>query len=165
MFANHKPQPKPAASKVAALTFIDTVANRNFGQANAILVNNGIAAANGTDDLIRKLSILVLEQGDRALEQIAQIHPDRDLIMNNIPSAQVANSNFNGGGFSNCSGCSGGYSNCEGCGGTCGGKNKGYSNADGTTNPQVSLISKEQTLNTLAVIAVFGIIAIIISKQ
>jgi hypothetical protein len=144
------------------LTLIETIAYRNSNEANTLLINNGYPQSRNIDELIFKLSQFLLKGGDTALQQLSQIHPDKDLIIGNNTAAPQTNNFVPGTGFAN----STGYNSCEGCGGKCGGANKpAYSNVDAQAQPVMQLSGNSQMFNTLAIIAIVGIFAMMINSK
>lgn len=91
-----------------------------------LVVEYGVTPAKDPKDLWLKLNYVAKTFPKQVFPRLAEIHPDRDLILS------VAGLNNSAEDKSGACGCSGadGYSNCAGCGGTCGGK-KEYSNCAG----------------------------------
>lgn len=127
------------------LTLAETIAHRNPEVANELLIKNGYPHSPDRDVLAKNLNHFLLTQRDNALSKLANIHPDKAIIMSangvdiNEPYENDnadGDDNFDGGGTerralpqnrnkNRCKNCGGkhyganGYSNC--CG----------SNADG----------------------------------
>jgi len=96
--------------------------------------------------LAEQMADIVNQVGDPALNQLALMHPDKDLLLGGNYS------NFNSGG-SNC----GGYSNCGGCG--------GYQSANGQSTKadlekMVNGSSKEKSTTELVVLGVVVVTAL-----
>ncbi len=143
------------------------MAANNSQELNSFLTGKGFAPARTVDDLAFKINHYITQGGDAALDELARLHPDRDLIMqNNMPAPQANNFlNATGnGGYHNCSG--GGYNSCQGGCSSCGGAKAApprYSNAEGGT-PAVPGHAKENALNVIAILAVIGLVAIVTMK-
>lgn len=130
-------------------TFAEYIAQHNFEAANRFLTSNGYPVSSEPYQLAQRLAAFVNQHGDKGLQAVMILHPDREEILSqtngfNLPHYNSAQGNFN---------------NCAGCGGTCGGMNN-FSNVTGPTQnaPAQPLISTEKTLNTLAIVALVGIL-------
>jgi hypothetical protein len=115
-------------------------------ESQKFIQNYGGKPANNELGLAQQMSDIVSQFGEPALNQLALIHPDKDLLLGGNYS------NFNSGG-SNC----GGYSNCGGCG--------GYSSANGqSTKADLEKIvngnSKEKSTTELVVLGVVVVTAL-----
>lgn len=82
------------------ITIQEIVAMNNTPKAKALIVKYGYSPAKNYDDLIYKLFRFTKEYQQEALEELSQIHPHKDLILNYNckPSVPVkeSKSNFHG---------------------------------------------------------------------
>jgi len=166
---------------VKNLTLAETIAHRSPEIANEMLIKNGYPASRTRDELTKMLNSFILKHQDKALTELASIHPDRDLLFSNFDSDFIKTGNKSGpvnvnkqkgaGTHHNCCGhADGEYSNCSGCGGSCQNRPSMHFNADGagqvkspSLQPQ-SLFNKEM-LAIVGVIALTGIILIAFNKK
>ena len=93
------------------LTFFDRIACSKESQipASQLIVKYGYPKPKNPNDMAHKLTAIALNHGGNFLTEIANIHPDRDLILKTTSSMNDAGSE---------------KLNCAGCGGTCGGAKK-----------------------------------------
>ena len=145
-----------------------------------IIVKYGLPPASNSKDLWKKVNYLVAKFKNEMLRDIAEIHPDRELIMWNenqkandkpnlpeIPLNSIMQTPVENNGeakkenYSSVCGCSSAdgscadgdnYSNCNGGNCSCGCGNKNYSNVDGTM--------KEKIQNNLPLIVVGSLLAV-----
>jgi hypothetical protein len=172
---------------VKNLTLAETIAHRNPEIANEMLILNGYPHSPDRDVLAKQLNHFLLTQREKALKELANVHPDKELISsmtgdeyNNAdgdgseempvkrrPNGRGSGRHHNADGdeYSNCCGhhAADGYSNCSGCGGSCGGGsirkfNGGSFNADGDKAQTAALVNKEM----LAIVGVIGLITVTI---
>lgn len=133
--------------QIRKTTFAEYIAQHNFEAANRFLTGQGYPASSNSNELAQRIGSFVTQNGDRGLQAMMILHPDREEILSqtssfNLPSYNQAMGNN--------------YHNCAGCGGTCGGKN--FSNATGSNTNQQPFFSTEKSLNALAVVALVGIV-------
>ena len=89
----------------------ELVAVNNTPKAKALIISYGYEPARDMQDLVEKLHRVKREYREEALEQIANLHPHKDLILHFNQPKEVK-SNACGCGNSNCNG-GGKYSNFE----------------------------------------------------
>lgn len=171
------------------LTLSETIAHRNPEVANQLLIENGYPHSANRDILAKNLNHFLLSK-EGALQELANIHPDRNLIYdsfvevpqkgfipgdgfehadgnNGIPHKNRRHNNKNrqGDNFHNCCGHSSAngddsYSNCAGCGGSCG---MSHFSADGNNGSAKQAPISHAALvdtKTLAIVGVIGLITI-----
>lgn len=169
---------------VKNLTLAETIAHRNPEMANELLIKNGYPASRDQAELARRLNAFLLNKREHALKELANIHPDKALLISNFSGDDNADGNDDGhmdqgkhkglkkhpgrhhhhnadGNYHNCCGYHGadGYSNCAGCGGSC--KAKNYHNADGgASKPSSAGSSQMPALMNTQMLAIVGIIAL-----
>jgi hypothetical protein len=121
-----------------------------------LIVKYGLPPAKNIKDLWTKTNYLVAKFKDEFLKDLAEIHPDRELIIwseslknTNTNATETSNivsktENVKSEVFSGACGCSGfdgeDSSNCNGnsnCGCNCGSKNQNFSNANGNLTDKV----------------------------
>lgn len=132
------------------VTFAEYIAQHNFDAANRFLTSNGYPPSSAPYELAQRLGAFITQNGDKGLQAVMILHPDREEILSQTYGFNIPN-------YNNAMGPQ--YNNCAGCGGTCGGSNN-HNNATGpaTTQPTQNLWSTEKSLNTLAVVALVGIV-------
>lgn len=97
-------------SNIATSTIAGTIAFRNTDKANKFLLLAGYGPSRNPEEIAYKLNDYIAKFGEEALAALAEIHPDRDVILpaekENIPAAQVVNMNMTGDNdnFHNCHG-------------------------------------------------------------
>ncbi len=93
------------------LTLFDRIACSKESQipASKLIVKYGYPKPKNPNDMAHKLTAIALNHGETFLTEIANIHPDRDLILKTTSSMNDAGSE---------------KLNCAGCGGTCSGAKK-----------------------------------------
>ena len=143
-----------------AINFAETIVKGEPAQAMQFLAQKGYQTPRNKSEAIDVLYDFINRSGEPGLKELAKIHPDRDLILDN-----ASYQNQNGvDGFNNCGG--NGYNSCEGCGGKCGGKKPNYSNVDGNSQPNmVNAMGRDQMFYVTVGLLVFGLTAIIISTN
>lgn len=105
-------------TNIATSTLAGTIAFRNTDLASKFLIQAGYGPSRSPEEVAYKLNNYIVQHGEAALDALAEIHPDRDVIASsikaNVPSTQIENMNANGNqGFHNCAGCSM-HLNCAG---------------------------------------------------
>lgn len=176
------------------LTLAETIAHRNPEIANEMLVKNGFPPSRDRDELASRINTFLLQYRDKALKELASIHPDKALLFSNFSEdLQQAQDNVDGFGdtsnaegddyavgmkrgiknkakqqYSNCCGSADGeFSNCAGgpCP-SCAMKAK-YSSADGkqsTGIPTQALFNREM-MAIVGIIALTGIVLMAFNKK
>lgn len=160
---SYTPQFNVPQQKSQVVTLIDTIAHRNFAEASQLMSQHGYTPAQSIKQLTAQLTHFILQNGDEAIRQLSFVHPDKEMILDHQAKASVNKgfSNFSGeGNFAGQPSYT--YNNCTGCGGTCGAK---HNNVDGSNNASALNMSSHNTLNVLAVLAVFGVIALAVMRN
>lgn len=131
-------------------TLAETIAFRNKPEALSFLRSKGYEPKNMID-VVDLLDYYILQHKDTAIAELAQIHPDREMIIENniVPKHNNANGDE--------------YNNCAGCGGKCGSKAPAFSNVDGAASP-VSLINNNQMFYAVIAFAVVGLVVVAIKN-
>jgi hypothetical protein len=91
----------------------EIVALDSTREARNLVVKYGLPKARNTDDLIEKLDYITAKHREKALKDLALIHPDKDLILSQLSSNEVEEKQSAACGCK--SGFEGDYSNCGGC--------------------------------------------------
>jgi hypothetical protein len=85
---------------VKNLTLAETIAHRNPEVANELLIKNGYPHSPDRDVLAKNLNHFLLNQRDVALTKLAEIHPDKEIIMSANGGEDInepyVNDNFDG---------------------------------------------------------------------
>lgn len=89
---------------VKNLTLAETIAHRNPEVANQLLIKNGYPASSNQAELARRLNSFLLNQRENALKQLANIHPDKELIFSSVDGFDNADGFDNIDGFDNAHG-------------------------------------------------------------
>lgn len=118
---------------IATSTIAGTIAFRNTDLANKFLLQAGYTPSRSPEEVAYKLNNYIAQFGEPALEALAEIHPDRDVVLlsapkpENKPAPQIENMNMCGG-HNN-------YHNCNGGACSCNRPKQNYFNATGDDSP------------------------------
>lgn len=103
---------------ISTSTIAGTIAFRNTSLANKFLLSAGYGPSRSPEEIAYKLNNYIASFGEAALESLAEIHPDRDVVLlsapkpENKPAPQIENMNMCGG-HNNYHNCNGGGCNCN----------------------------------------------------
>lgn len=150
-------------------TLAGTIAYRNPQGAATFLQNRGIKPFPNPQMLEAQIhKVIMKERNDQVIEDLMEFHPDKDALVkaseaiNHDHSKQMSQTKHH-----NCCGSNfdgEGYSNCTGCGGKCGMKKDNHFAADGTgayAAPTVhSGINNTMVLGILAITTIFALVVL-----
>lgn len=80
-FNNHLSKSSKMAKKPAKITLSELISINATDDAQELIAKYGVPEAKDYDDLINKIDNLIRKHGDVVVEDIAEIHPDRELII------------------------------------------------------------------------------------
>jgi hypothetical protein len=156
------------------------VSNNPKGASELLTRRYGMKPTRSMRAMVNQMNYIIMTYRERALEDIAEIHPDRVFIAGSKPEivkeiVERSEVKSNCSGESDCEGCSKlteKKSGCAGCGGTCGGMSNasgcgcgGKLNADGATSstPEDVKVPQENNVGKAIVYLSVGLAGAIVA--